>query len=193
MKVNIRRINEWDAPAILKIYSPYAGTVSAQDKEPPSLSEMIQRIDRYTYGYGWLVCEIDGTPAGFCYVTEHHLAPENPFLLDFYVYVKKEYQRRRVGTALFYLLKRILEYGNRHKLYISRTRCDDSAAVFLEHLGFQQKKDSDDAQGRRWEYLLSPENTAAETITKPYLIENKTYEKERETAQNLVRESRSAF
>ena len=31
----------------------------APEQEPPGLQEYVQRIDRYTYGLGWLLCEID--------------------------------------------------------------------------------------------------------------------------------------
>ena len=46
MKVAVRRINEWDAPSMLKIYGPYVeNTHFTPEKEVPKLSEYIQRID----------------------------------------------------------------------------------------------------------------------------------------------------
>ena len=69
-KVAVRRVNEWDGPSMLKIYAPYTEGLEAFEGEPPELQEYIQRIDRYTYGLGWILCEIDSTPSGFCCLTE---------------------------------------------------------------------------------------------------------------------------
>ena len=55
-KIAVRRVNEWDGPSMLKIYAPYTGTCCAPEAEPPELQAYIARIDRYTYGLGWLLC-----------------------------------------------------------------------------------------------------------------------------------------
>ncbi|WP_099205951.1 GNAT family N-acetyltransferase [Scatolibacter rhodanostii] len=185
MKVNIRRANEWDAPAVLKIYAPFAGKLSAPDAECPLLLEMIERIDRYTYGYGWLVCEIDGVPAGFCYVTEHKNEPKNPFKLDLYIFVKEEFQHRCVGKGLFCLLSRILEYGNRRQIFVHLAQEDKQAFTFFHRLGFEEIETT--AEVILMKYELCPDNAMADCITKPYLIDNKAYEDNREHAQNLVK------
>ena len=36
-RVAVRRVNEWDGPSMLKIYTPYTGTVLAPEGEPPEL------------------------------------------------------------------------------------------------------------------------------------------------------------
>ena len=75
-KVAVRRVNEWDGPSMLKIYAPYTEGLEAFEGEPPELQEYIQRIDRYTYGLGWILCEIDSTPSGFCCLTAARAAWE---------------------------------------------------------------------------------------------------------------------
>lgn len=187
MKVNVRRINEWDAPAVLKIYAPYAESGFAPEQAAPTLPEMIQRIDKYTYGYGWLVCELDNVPAGFCYVTEHAQAAQDPFELDFHIYVKPEFQRRRVGTALCSLLFRILEYGNRRTLFAQLPAWNETAAAFLRSQDFAPAASPQNGEILCLRRALSPEDATAERITKPYLIEGKAYEQAREQAQNLVK------
>ena len=101
-KVAVRRINEWDGPSMLKIYAPYVGTPLAPEDALPELQDYIRRIDTYTYGLGWLLCEIDSTPAGFCHLTENRHDPENLFSVEFQLYVKAEYQRMGVGFDKIY-------------------------------------------------------------------------------------------
>ena len=31
-KIAVRRVNEWDGPSMLKIYSPYTGTIHAPEQ-----------------------------------------------------------------------------------------------------------------------------------------------------------------
>ena len=31
----VRRVNEWDGPSMLKVYTPYTGTTSATEREAP--------------------------------------------------------------------------------------------------------------------------------------------------------------
>ena len=48
----VRRVNEWDGPSMLKVYTPYTGTPAAPEGEAPDLQAYVRRIDRYTYGLG---------------------------------------------------------------------------------------------------------------------------------------------
>ena len=41
----VRRVNEWDGPSMLKVYTPYTGTPQAPENEPPELQDYIQRIE----------------------------------------------------------------------------------------------------------------------------------------------------
>ncbi len=189
-KVVVRRVNEWNGPAMLKIYAPYTGTPAAPEQEPPELQDYIRRIDRYTYGLGWLLCEIDSVPAGFCCLTEDRSHPENLFFVEFQVYVKPEFQRRGVGKALWSLRRNMREYGNRRRVFARVGRPNPAAERFFAAMGFSPS-------GREWEeerevsvfrYDLTPSDPGAERPVKPYLIENLDYERARERAALLVRE-----
>ena len=37
VRVAVRRVNEWDGPSMLKIYTPYAGTAAAPEPQAPEL------------------------------------------------------------------------------------------------------------------------------------------------------------
>ena len=82
---------------MLKIYGPYTGTPAAPEASPPDLQDYVQRIDRYTYGLGWLLCEIDYQTAGFCHLSEDPGDPENLFSVEFRLYVKQGLLRRGGG------------------------------------------------------------------------------------------------
>lgn len=195
-KVAVRRINEWDGPAMLKIYGPYCtASTLAEEEMPPSLGDYIQRIDRYTYGLGWLMCEIDSIPAGFCHLREDRRDPENLFSVEFCLYVKPEFQRRCVGKALYTLMERIMEYGHRREVTVRICGENPAARQFFQAMGFVKTQEVDSLEKfgeplpvEIWRKTLSPQNPQAVKPIKPYLIENSDYEAAREQAAALVRE-----
>ncbi len=186
-KVAVRRVNEWDGPSMLKIYAPYAGTCHAPEREAPELQEYIRRIDRYTYGLGWLLCEIDSTPAGFCHLTEDREDPENLFSVEFQLYVKPEFQRIGVGTALWTLMRDMMELGNRRRVTARPDPQNREAQVFFLKQGFSPCREYPGGAGELvLTRALSPADPRAERPTKPYLLENLDYERARERAALLV-------
>lgn len=184
MKVAVRRVNEWDGPSMLKIYAPYTGTECAPEAEPPELQSYIRRIDQYTYGLGWLLCEIDSTPAGFCHLTEDRTDPKNLFSVEFQLYVKPEFLRRGVGTALWTLMRDMMELGNRRQVTAYVKLENQSALAFFREIGFTLAETGADTATLR--YSLTPAEPAADRPTKPYLIDNQDYERAREAAALLV-------
>lgn len=188
-KVAVRRINEWDGPAMLKIYAPYTGTPAAPEQEPPALADYIARIDRYTYGLGWLTCEIDSVPAGFCHLTEYRDAPKDLFSVEFQLYVKPEFQRRGVGTALWTLMRDMMELGSRRQVFARVARENQQALDFFRAMGFSPAEGGGGKEDGETllRYALSPADPLAERPVKPYLLENLDYERAREQAAGLVR------
>ncbi len=189
MKVAVRRVNEWDGPSMLKIYAPYTGSSRTPEQQPPELQEYIRRIDRYTYGLGWLLCEIDSTPAGFCHLTEDRYDPENLFSVEFQLYVKPDFLRRGVGTALWTLMRDMMELGNRRQVFARVDRQNPEAERFFEAMGFlpHAVKREGDREIQVFRYELAPADPGAPRPTKPYLIENLDYERAREQAAKLVK------
>lgn len=184
-RVAVRRVNEWDGPSMLKIYGPYAGTVFAPEQEAPELQAYIQRIDRYTYGLGWLLCEIDSNPAGFCHLTEDRNDPNNLFSVEFQLYVKPELQRKAVGTALWTLMRDMLELGGRRQV-TAYVKAENAGAVqFFSAMGFSVLREAAGEVILR--YALTPADPQAERPIKPYLLENVDYERAREQAAKLVK------
>ena len=184
VRVAVRRVNEWDGPSMLKIYTPYAGTAAAPEPQAPELQAYIQRIDQYTYGLGWLLCELDCHPAGFCHLTENRHAPKGLFSVEFQLYVREDCQRRGVGRALWSLMRDIMEEGNRREVFARVHRENQKALDFFLAMGFQEAGEEEDQRVLR--YALTPASPSEERPTKPYLIDKFVYEAARERAAGLV-------
>lgn len=184
----VRRVNEWDGPSMLKVYSPYTGTHMAPEQEPPGLQEYVQRIDRYTYGLGWLLCEVDHQTVGFCHLSEDPSQPEDLFSVEFQLYVKQGLSRRRIGTALWQLMREMMEMGNRRRVLCRVDRDNQAALDFFTAMGFVSLAgDPPEKPEKAWlVYQLAPWDPQAAKPTKPYLVEAEDYEAARERAAGLV-------
>lgn len=181
----VRRVNEWDGPSMLKVYSPYTGTPAAPEQEPPELQSYIQRIDKYTYGLGWLLAEVDCQTVGFCHLTEDRNDPKNLFSVEFQLYVRQDYLRRGVGSALWSLMRDMMEEGSRRQVFARVHRDNPEALAFFEATGFTEHDRSDDTIILK--YTLSPAEESPQRPTKPYLIDKFAYEAARERAAGLIR------
>lgn len=188
MKTAVRRINEWDAPSMLKIYTPYIeNTHFTPDKEVPKLSDFIQRIDKYTYGRGWIMTEVDGVTAGFCLLTENGVEKGDMFTADIQLYVAEDYLRRGVGTSLYSLMLSMMHYENYRRVTAHITLPNDAAVAFHEKMGFSRVSEKDGVLLMARDIEQADPN--AERFTKPYLIDKYDYERSREHAATLVREA----
>jgi L-amino acid N-acyltransferase YncA len=173
---------------MLKIYAPYVeNTNCTPDAAVPSLQDYIQRIDRYTYGRGWIMTEIDSASAGFCLLTERGVEKGDLFTADIQLYVAPEYQRRGVGASLYDLMLAIMHHANYRRVTAHIPLPNDAAAAFHEKMGFRPVREENGVLLMARE--IEPENPGAERFTKPYLIENADYERAREHAAALVREA----
>lgn len=184
----VRRVNEWDGPSMLKVYTPYTGTTAAPEREAPDLQAYVRRIDRYTYGLGWLLCEIDHQTVGFCHLSEDPAAPEDLFTVEFQLYVKQGMCRRHIGTALWELMRDMLEMGNRRRVVCRVHRENQVALAFFRAMGFVPLEGEPPEEPEKlWlAYHLRPWDPAAPKPTKPYLVEAADYEAAREKAAALV-------
>ena len=184
----VRRVNEWDGPSMLKVYTPYTGTPAAPEREAPDLQAYVRRIDRYTYGLGWLLCEIDHQTVGFCHLSEDPAAPEDLFTVEFQLYVKQGMCRRHLGAALWELMRDMLEMGNRRRVVCRVHRENQAALAFFQAMGFVPLEGEPPEEPEKlWlAYHLRPWDPAAPKPTKPYLVEAADYEAAREKAAALV-------
>jgi L-amino acid N-acyltransferase YncA len=197
MRTLVRRTNEWDAPTMLKIYRTYVeNSNSTPDEILPTIAEFVQKIDRYTYGWGWMISEIDGETAGFCLLTENSYDPENMFTADIQLFVNENMLRRGVGNSLYSMMLDVMEYGNKKTVYARIPLPNESAVSFHKHWGFTEKELIPAAMtknGKAFDVLvmekkLSPVDPQAKKPTKPFLIDSSDYEKARLKAGSLIKE-----
>lgn len=189
MRTAVRRANEWDGPSMLKIYDRYAGTTATPEKETPDLQAYVQRIDRYTYGLGWLLCEIDHQTVGFCHLSEDPSSPEDLFSVEFQLYVKPGLLRRGIGKALWTLMRDMMEMGNRRRVLVRVNRENREALEFFQAMGFaplEGEMPVEDGETLWLVYQLAPWDQEASKPIKPYLVEADDYERAREKAAQLV-------
>ena len=166
MRVAVRRINEWDAPSMLKIYAPYVeNTNCTPDAAVPSLQDYIQRIDRYTYGRGWIMTEIDSASAGFCLLTERGVEKGDLFTADIQLYVAPEYQRRGVGASLYDLMLAIMHHANYRRVTAHIPLPNDAAAAFHEKMGFRPVREENGGAIDRNGLYQAPELPGTYEIT----------------------------
>ena len=169
MKVCVRRVNEWDAPGMLKIYGAAidAGQ-SSFERETPALFEVVRRIDRYTYGKGWTVCDADGWTAGFAVAHECFDCPDDLFMMDVEVYV----------DAVLGLLVDIAAMGDRKALR-ARFPHSDATLAFFESCGFSEiRRDEGFRVGETWTVVERKLDARdVEQPTKPFLVPQGEYER----------------
>ena len=157
---------------MLKIYAPYVeNTNCTPDETAPPLAEYIQRIDRYTYGRGWIMTEIDSATAGFCLLTERGVEPADRFTADIQLYVAPEYQRRGVGASLYSLMLAIMHHANYRRVTAHIALPNDAARAFHERMGFRPVR----------------EENGVLLMAREIEPENPDYERAREHAASLVR------
>ena len=184
----VRRVNEWDGPSMLKVHPPSPGTPAAPEGEVPDLQAYVRRIDRYTYGLGWLLCEIDHQTVGFCHLSEDPAAPEDLFTVEFQLYVKQGMCRRHIGAALWELMRDMGELGTGRRVVCRVHRENQAALAFFRAMGFVplEEKPPEEPEKLWLAYHLRPWDPAAPKPTKPYLVEAADYEAAREKAAALV-------
>ncbi len=100
-RLNIRNARAADAVAILEIYAPIVrDSAISFEFEPPSESEMADRIERVTATDPWLVLESDGTIVGYAYATEYRSRPAYAATRETTVYVHADHRRSGAGRQL---------------------------------------------------------------------------------------------
>lgn len=109
MRVAIRLATPGDGDAVAAIYRPsIEGSVTSFEAAAPDGAEMARRIAATLPTHPWLVCEIDGEPAGYAYGAAHRERAAYRWSCEVSVYIDGRYHRRGVGRALYTSLLAIL-------------------------------------------------------------------------------------
>src|SRR3954463_90881 len=102
-EVRVRSGVEADAASVQAIYAPVVrDTAISFELEPPTVSEMQQRIRTTLASYPWLVADdSEGTVAGYAYATTHRDRAAYAWSVDVSVYVGDRHRGRGIGRALY--------------------------------------------------------------------------------------------
>jgi phosphinothricin acetyltransferase len=133
----IRLASEADAAAIAAIYRPFVESAPTSfEFEPPPAAEMRRRIDDMLRSYPWLVCEIDGSAAGYAYASKHSARAAYQWSVDVSVYIESRYHRMGLGRALYTSLFAILIGQRFVNAYAGVTLPNPQSVGLHEAMGF---------------------------------------------------------
>jgi phosphinothricin acetyltransferase len=105
----IRLATEQDAEQIQAIYAPIVcDTAISFELEPPTVSNMRQRITQTLAHLPWVVCEHQGAIQGYAYASPHRTRAAYQWSVDVSVYVHARARRARVGQAMYRALFQLL-------------------------------------------------------------------------------------
>lgn len=134
---SIRPATEADAPAILAIYTPFVeATAISFEVALPTADDFAARIGKVVSGWQWLVAEQDGRCAGYAYGTAHRDRAAYRFSVEVSAYVRPDFQRRGIGSALYRQLFDDLAAKGYCRAYAGITLPNDSSIALHRTMGF---------------------------------------------------------
>jgi len=126
-----------DAPGVLAIYAPVVEhTAISFEEVPPSVEEMAGRIAGTVAKRPWLVCEIDGTIAGYAYAAAHRERAAYRWCVEPSAYVHEGYRRRGVAQVLYTALFAALQAQGFYNAYAGITLPNDASIALHRRMGF---------------------------------------------------------
>lgn len=145
MKINIRAATVDDAPALLKIYSPYVtDTAISFECTVPTVEEFQSRIACTLKNFPYLVAELDGQIIGYTYAKAFVGREAYKFSAELTIYLNKNFRGRGVGRKLYGELEKILAQRGTTNLYacVAYPEVEDefltrASVKFHERLGFK--------------------------------------------------------
>ena len=137
MKATIRLAERKDIPGILEIYSPYITDTSVTfEEEIPSEESFWTRMQGIMAELPFLVCEIDEKIAGYAYASGYRSRASYRWSKEVSVYIHPDFQRKRVGHALYTSLNEMIRYQGVANLLAIITMPHEPSVAFHEHFGY---------------------------------------------------------
>ena len=136
--ISIRLATPGDAQAILNIYAPYIQNTSFTfETEVPSIDAFKERIRACLQNWPWLVCEINGTIAGYAYGAKYRERVAYQWCVESSVYVHDDFQRTGVAKALYSALIEMVRMQGFTNLYAVINLPNEKSVSFHESMGFE--------------------------------------------------------
>lgn len=135
--LRIRPADLADGAELAAIYAPYVEHSAVSfEVEPPSASDMAERIRELTSRYPWLVAEEDGMVVGYAYGSAHRTRPAYQWSVDVTVYVRADRHRQGIGRHLYTDLFTLLREQGFTNAYAGITLPNPNSVGLHEALGF---------------------------------------------------------
>lgn len=134
----VRLATEADSASILEIYAPFiTDTVITFEYEVPTAAEFSKRIANIQKKYPWLICEVNDSIVGYAYASQFNERAAYDWSVDFSVYIKPEYHRKKIGKALYLALSQLLKLQGYYNAYAGVTLPNIKSESLHESLGFK--------------------------------------------------------
>jgi phosphinothricin acetyltransferase len=139
MTVHIRLALPEDAEQITAIYAPFCTeTAVSFEYDAPTAAEMAERIRKITERLPWLVLDDASRIAGYVYAGPHRERAAYQWSVDVAAYVRTDYRRRGIGSALYAALFRVLAAQGYFKAYAGVSLPNPASERLHEFMGFER-------------------------------------------------------
>ncbi|PLZ03802.1 GNAT family N-acetyltransferase [Burkholderia sp. WAC0059] len=127
-----------DFPAIAALYAHYVRHSTASFEEtPPDADELLRRHAAVLgHGLPWLVAELDGKLAGYCYATPYRPRAAYRHTIEDSVYVDQAARGRGLGSALLRALIERCEAGPWRQMIAVIADTNGGSPALHRNLGF---------------------------------------------------------
>lgn len=136
MKIRLATLN--DAPALLKIYTPYVEqTAITFEYSVPTLEEFTSRVAGILPKYPYLVAEDNNEILGYAYASAFKARAAYAWSVETSIYVKMGIHKQGIGTALYEALEKQLSRQNVCNLCACIAYPNPPSIAFHEHFGYK--------------------------------------------------------
>ncbi len=136
--IRIRFAEKSDATAILSIYAKYIKETRVTfEIEVPEVSAFEERMERIMERFPWVVCEIDGSIAGYAYASKHGERAAYRWSADLSVYIDERYHRRGIAAALYEAVQELLREQGYFTVYAGVSTPNPRSEAFHTAMGFR--------------------------------------------------------
>lgn len=136
--IKLRLAKAADSEGILAIYAPYIEKTSFTfETDIPSAEAFADRINSYLESWPWLVCEVDGTIAGYAYAARYRERVAYQWSVESSVYIHDDYQRKGIAKILYSALFEILKRQGFRNVYAVINLPNEKSVAFHESLSFR--------------------------------------------------------
>jgi phosphinothricin acetyltransferase len=138
MNTTIRLAAPGDAAQIRDIYAPFVTDSAASfEIDPPTVSEMADRIGAILQTHPWLVCERGDEVLGYVHASAHRARPAYCWSVDVSVYNAPAHRRQGIGRALYTSLFSCLRLQGFYNAYAGITLPNPGSVGLHEAMGFE--------------------------------------------------------